>query len=72
MTQHRLPALLREPILHFVLLGVLAYVAYAALEPAATKTIVTRPEILDGLEERRDIHRDASVFLPQLGPAREE
>jgi hypothetical protein len=54
MTQHRLPALLREPILHFVLLGALAFVAYAALAPAVTKTIVIRPEIVDGLEAQRE------------------
>jgi len=54
MTNHRLPALLREPILHFVLLGLLAYAVYAALAPTATETIVVRPGILRGLEAQRE------------------
>ena len=54
MTHHRLPALLREPMLQFVLLGVLAYAVYASLTPAAIETIVVRPEVLHGLEAQRE------------------
>ena len=54
MTNHRLRALLREPILHFVLLGVLAYAVYAAVTYTATETIVVTPQIIRGLEAQRE------------------
>lgn len=48
-----LRAVAREPILHFMLLGVLAFVVYSGLTPREVETIVVNPEILRGLEVRR-------------------
>jgi len=53
MPNHRLRALARDPILHFVLLGALAFAAYSMLTPDPTETIVVPPETLRGLEARR-------------------
>jgi hypothetical protein len=41
-------------LLHFILLGALAFSAYRILAPGPTETIVIRPETLRGLEERRE------------------
>jgi hypothetical protein len=49
----RLRAVAREPILHFLLLGVLAFVLYSTLVPGTIETIVVAPETLRRLEARR-------------------
>ena len=54
MTDHRLPALLREPILHFALLGAVAYTVYTMVTPAATETIFIEPEVVRGLQSQRE------------------
>jgi len=53
MPNHRLRAVARDPILHFVLLGALAFAVYTGLTPKATETIVVPAETLRGLEARR-------------------
>jgi len=54
VTDRRWPALLRSPLFHFLLLGVLAFSAYRSLAPGPTATIVIRPETLREIESRRE------------------
>lgn len=49
----RLRAVARDPLFHFLLLGMLAFVLYSVLTPGTIETIVVDPADMRGLEARR-------------------
>ena len=49
-----LSSIIKSPILHFVTLGVIAFVAYAHLKPADRETITVTTQTIDALVQQRE------------------
>lgn len=47
-------SVLKSPILHFILLGVVAFIAYTYLKPLDRETVRTTTQTIDALVQQRE------------------